>query len=132
MICPKCGAENTDQVKSCMVCHESLPQQTQVNAESSERKNAGQNISDDTQSTAALSAANEKSSSVFVKQKPVVSLGLNIAIIVVTLVFPIVGIAMGYTYFRKDHPEAKKAGKNWLILGFATLLVNIILINLVK
>ncbi len=132
MICPKCGTENTDQAKSCMACHESLPQQTQGNVESSERKNVEQNISANTQSSVTLSAAKEKSSAVRMKEKPVVSLGLNIVIIVATLVFPIVGIAMGYTYFRKDHPEAKKAGKNWLILGFAMLLVNVILINLVK
>jgi len=36
---------------------------------------------------------------------------------------------VGFTYLRKEHPEAKKAGKNWLILGGIMIVVNIILIK---
>ena len=54
------------------------------------------------------------------------------AIIVGTIIFPIIGIAMGYTYYRKYHPDAKKAGKNWLILGTIILLFNILLVNSMK
>lgn len=64
-------------------------------------------------------------------EKPPISIGFNIVIIIATLIFPLIGIAMGFTYYRKDHPEEKKAGKRWLILGIVILLLNILLINLI-
>ncbi|SNX59964.1 hypothetical protein SAMN06296273_1415 [Nitrosomonas ureae] len=65
-------------------------------------------------------------------EKPAVSAGLNIAIIVGTIIFPIVGIAMGYTYYRRDHPDMKTAGKNWLILGIIMFLVNILFVSVMR
>ena len=65
-------------------------------------------------------------------EKPAVSTGLNIAIIVGTIIFPIVGIAMGYAYYRRGHPDMKTAGKNWLILGIIMFLVNILLVSVMK
>ncbi|SOD16728.1 hypothetical protein SAMN06297164_0718 [Nitrosomonas ureae] len=65
-------------------------------------------------------------------EKPAVSTGLNIAIIVGTIIFPIVGIAMGYTYYRRDHPDMKTAGKNWLILGIIMFLVNILFVSVMR
>ncbi len=65
-------------------------------------------------------------------EKPRVPIGSNIAIIVATLVFPIIGIVMGFTFYRKDHPDQKKAGRNWLILGIVVLLINILLIIVLK
>jgi hypothetical protein len=65
-------------------------------------------------------------------ERPVVSMGLNIAIIMGTILFPVIGVAMGYTYYRKDHPSAKKAGRNWLILGIVMFLVHIMLVNSMK
>lgn len=65
-------------------------------------------------------------------EKPVVSMGLNIAIIIGTILFPVIGIAMGYTYYRKAHPGAKKAGRNWLILGVIMFLGHIMLVNSMK
>ncbi|ALQ50002.1 hypothetical protein SAMN05421510_11044 [Nitrosomonas ureae] len=65
-------------------------------------------------------------------EKPAVSTGLNIAIIVGTIIFPIVGIAMGYTYYRRDHPDLKTAGKNWLILGIIMFLVNILFVSVMR
>ncbi|SEG09813.1 hypothetical protein [Nitrosomonas ureae] len=67
-----------------------------------------------------------------VNEKPAVSVGLNIAIIVGTIIFPIVGIAMGYAYYRRDHPDMKTAGKNWLILGIIIFLVNILLVYVMR
>ncbi len=64
-------------------------------------------------------------------EKPSVSIGFNIMIIIATLIFPLISIAMGFTYSRKDHPDEKKAGKRWLILGIVILLLNIFLINLI-
>lgn len=137
MICPKCGTENTDQAELCINCHESLPQQTSVQAESTEqnrieKKSAEQNIPHDNLLAEALSGDENKSTSESANEKPPVSPGLNFAIVVGTILFPIVGIAMGYTYYRRDNPEAKKAGKNWLILGCIMFLVNILLVNLMK
>lgn len=67
-----------------------------------------------------------------VNEKPAVSAGLNIVIIVGTIIFPIVGIAMGYTYYRKDHPDMKAAGKRWLMLGIIIFLVNILLVSIMR
>ncbi|MCE7915521.1 MAG: zinc ribbon domain-containing protein [Nitrosomonas sp. PRO4] len=132
MICPKCGTENTDHAEFCINCQESLPQQTRVHAESGEQKNAEQNTFHDNSPTQVFSADDNKSTFESTNEKPPVSPGLNIAIIVGTILFPIVGIAMGYTYYRRDNPDAKKTGKNWLILGCVMFLVNILLVNLMK
>ncbi|WP_293008445.1 hypothetical protein [Nitrosomonas sp.] len=67
-----------------------------------------------------------------VNEKPAVSAGLNIVIIVGTIIFPIVGIATGYTYYRKDHPDMKTAGKRWLMLGIIIFLVNILLVSIMR
>ena len=32
---------------------------------------------------------------------------------------------MGFSYYRKDHPDAKKAGKIWMILGGIMVALNI-------
>ncbi len=65
-------------------------------------------------------------------EKPTVSAGINLAIIIGTILFPLIGIAMGFTYFRKDDPAAKKAGRNWLILGVLMFIVNIVLVSTMK
>ncbi|MBS0423968.1 MAG: hypothetical protein JSR71_05970 [Proteobacteria bacterium] len=66
-------------------------------------------------------------------EKPaVVSARINLAIIIGTILFPLIGIAMGFTYFRKDDPAAKKAGRNWLILGILMFIVNIVLVSTMK
>jgi len=61
-----------------------------------------------------------------------VSAGVNIGIIIGTIFFPVIGVAMGYTYLKKDHPEERKAGRNWLILGVVMFIVNIVLISVLK
>lgn len=65
-------------------------------------------------------------------EKPAVPAGVNLAVIIGTILFPLIGIAMGFTYFRKDDPAAKKAGRNWLILGVLMFAVNIVLVNTMK
>ncbi|MDE2387572.1 MAG: hypothetical protein KGN35_00565 [Betaproteobacteria bacterium] len=65
-------------------------------------------------------------------EKPAVSAGVNLAVIIGTILFPLIGIAMGFTYFRKDDPAAKKAGRNWLILGVLMFAVNIVLVSTMK
>lgn len=65
-------------------------------------------------------------------EKPAISTGVNLAIIIGTILFPLIGIAMGFTYFRKDDPVATKAGRNWLILGVLMFIVNIALVSTMK
>ena len=65
-------------------------------------------------------------------EKPAVSAGINLAIIIGTILFPLIGIAMGFTYIRKDDPAAKKAGRNWLILGVLMFIANIVLVSTMK
>jgi len=59
------------------------------------------------------------------KDKPIVSMALNIGVIVGTILFPLIGILMGFAFYRKDHPDAQRAGKTWMILGAIMFAVNI-------
>ena len=59
------------------------------------------------------------------KDKPIVSTALNIGVIIGTILFPLVGLLMGFAYYRKDHSDAKKAGKIWMILGGIIIALNI-------
>ena len=74
----------------------------------------------------------EKNENASDNEKPVVSSGQNIAIIIGTILFPVIGIAMGYTFYRKDNPAAKKAGRNWLILGILMFIINISFVSTMK
>ena len=66
------------------------------------------------------------------KDKPIVSTVLNIGVIIGTILFPLVGLLMGFAYYRKDHPDAKKAGKIWMILGGIMLALHIFLLMSVR
>ena len=76
--------------------------------------------------------SDEKNENISDNEKPVVSSGQNIAIIIGTILFPVIGVAMGYTFYKKDNPAAKKAGRNWLILGILMLIVNISVVSTMK
>lgn len=65
-------------------------------------------------------------------QQPTVSTGLNVGILLATIIFPIVGIAMGFSYLRKGHASTIKAGKTWLIAGVIMLIIQAILIYFSK
>ena len=132
MLCPKCGTENTDQAESCSHCHESLLNKRKANADMNQHKNNEQIDQRETKTPDVLKITEKKTDHATADEKPVVSMALNIAIILGTIIFPVVGVAMGYTYLKKDHPDAKKAGRNWLILGFVMILVNILLVNSIK
>jgi len=45
--------------------------------------------------------------------------GLNIGIIVASLIFPLVGVIMGAVYLCDQNAAKKKAGKVWLWVGIA-------------
>ena len=132
MLCPKCGTENTDQAESCSHCHERLLNKRKANADMNQYKNNEQIDQRETKTPDVLKITEKKTDHATADEKPVVSMALNIAIILGTIIFPVVGVAMGYTYLKKDHPDAKKAGRNWLILGFVMILVNILLVNSIK
>jgi hypothetical protein len=132
MFCPECGTENTDQAKFCINCHQDLLNKPPVDSDIHQRQNDERLIQSKPKTPQILKVSEKNSTHSSDTEKPVVSTGLNIGIIIGTIIFPVIGIAMGYTYFRKDHPDAKKAGKNWLILGLVMILVNILLINLRK
>ena len=42
------------------------------------------------------------------KDKPIVSTALNIGVIIGTILFPLVGLLMGFAYYRKDHSDASR------------------------
>ncbi len=137
MLCPKCGTENSDLTESCVHCHEPMSNKPRPIASNDQPHNdapdnTGQlkvsNVSD----TQIPSATYKDSEDIPARDKPVVSKGVNIAIIIGTVLFPVIGIAMGYTYLRKDHPDAQKAGKNWLILGAVMFIVNIFMVSFLK
>lgn len=48
-----------------------------------------------------------------------VNQGLNIGVIVGSLIIPLIGIIMGVIYLKDSAPERKKAGKTWLWVGIA-------------
>ena len=76
--------------------------------------------------------SDEKNENISNNEKPVISSGQNIAIIIGTILFPVIGVAMGYTFYKKDNPAAKKAGRNWLILGIIMFIVNISVVSIMK
>lgn len=76
--------------------------------------------------------SDEKNENISDNEKPVISSGQNIAIIIGTILFPVIGVAMGYTFYKKDNPAAKKAGRNWLILGIIMFIVNISVVSTMK
>ncbi|MCB1986611.1 MAG: zinc-ribbon domain-containing protein [Burkholderiales bacterium] len=148
MLCPKCGTENTEQADFCTHCAEPLKavnvqyenvasQQAEGSRETgsdtvtvSRNEEYDASISDESQSRPPRLTNIDFQSEKQASEKPAVSPGLNIGIIIGTLIFPIIGIAMGFTYMRKPHPDAKKAGKTWLILGAIMLLINILIVSL--
>lgn len=116
MLCPKCGTENSDEAEHC--------------------KNCGARLVKDGEETPQVeSAVHQRIVGIDLKpkvpEKSGVSNGLYIGVMIATIIFPIIGVIMGFTYMRKDHPSAKKAGKNWLIVGAVMILFNIILLSVV-
>lgn len=157
MLCPKCGTENTEQADFCTHCAEPLKtvdvQTAQSGADAGvvQQENNATQQSEETRETVnnrvTASRGQESEASMGdetviqpqpritnldfqsdkAKEKPVVSTGMNIAVILLSIPVPPIGIAMGYTYLRKPHPDAKKAGKIWLIWGIITFTILVLL-----
>lgn len=136
MHCPACGAENTEGAQSCAHCHGVLSDHASVRGEenqsSPQARSSHQQTKIDHSSGTVNDSSSGKSSDPFDTKVKRVSSGVNIGIIIGTIFFPVIGVAMGYTYLKKDHPEERKAGKNWLILGVVMFIVNILLISVLK
>jgi len=140
MLCPECGTENTEQVESCTQCGMQLKtearQTTQHASDNSghETDSVSQPISDITEKRETANQPEQRITNLNLKsdkaanEKPVVSVGLHIVIFLGTLIFPIVGIAMGFVYMRKPQYEARKAGKIWLIFGITMMIINFVII----
>lgn len=92
--CPNCKHQNPDEAKFCGKCGKPLLVEQETRTYSKP------------DSSFATGAPRET-----------VSQGLNIAIILVTLVVPIVGIIMGIIYMNDSNPAKKSAGKTWLWVG---------------
>ncbi|MBL8497922.1 zinc ribbon domain-containing protein [Nitrosomonas sp. JL21] len=136
MRCPTCGAENPEGVQSCAQCHTSLPGDSSSRSNENFTPASAQGNSQQPEVPHPFDSGNESSqakntdpSDTHVKR---VSQGVNIGIIIGTIFFPVIGVAMGYTYLKKDHPDERKAGRNWLILGVVMFIVNIMLISVLK
>ncbi len=139
MVCPKYDTENTDQAES-IKRNENLRTEEQ---HPTSQAHTDETLTPPTKDDKEIKAEVEQEAAPRHHQritdldfksdaavdKPVVSRGLNIAIIIFTMILPIIGVIMGFTYLRKEHPEARKAGKNWLILGGIMIVVNILLIK---
>lgn len=53
--------------------------------------------------------------------------GLNLGIILGSLLMPLLGIIMGALYMNDPIPEKKKAGKRWLLTGIGVLAAQCVL-----
>lgn len=118
MLCPKCETKNSDEAEFCTNCGEKL-------VKTSEETPQLEPVVHQRITGIDLKPKSSK--------KTGVSNGLYISILIATVIFPPIGVLMGLTYMRKDHPSAKKAGKNWLILGsimtFFTIIMFIFIVN---
>ena len=120
MLCPKCGTENTEQVENCISCGATLKEEVAAEQQS-DQENAS--VYPRLTSIGMQSGAS-------VDSKPVVSAALYMAVITGSMIFPIVGVIMGFTYLRKIDPEARKIGKTWLTFGIVFLLIQVVLVIL--
>ncbi len=136
MLCPECSTENADQAEFCTQCGVLLKTEAQQSTEHAPNNPDHEIVSDTTEIPKTTGRSNPRLTNLNLKpdkggnEKAVVSAGLNIAILLGTLIFPIVGIAMGFAYMRKPQFEARKAGKIWLIFGIVMMIINFIIIYL--
>jgi uncharacterized membrane protein YvbJ len=116
MLCPKCETINSDEDELCTNCGEKLVKASEETSQSEPVVHQ------------RITGIDLKPSA---SKKTGVSNGLYIGVMIATVILPIIGIIMGFTYMRKDHPSAKKAGKNWMIVGAVMILFNIILVSVI-
>ena len=136
MLCPKCETENKDENETCTNCGESLlndndpvlneAEHTEVAAKQKPKvKTNHEPVVHQRITGVDLKPADSTSS-----DAKVVSNGFYIGVMIATVIFPIIGIIMGFTYLRKVHPSARKAGKSWLIVGSAIILAQVVVLSM--
>jgi len=136
MLCPKCETENKDENETCANCGESLlndsdqatneVEQSEVVAKQASKVEANPEPVVHQRITGSnLKSAGSKPSDV-----KVVSNGFYIGVMIATVIFPIIGVIVGFTYLRKEHPSARKAGKSWLIVGSAIILAQVVVLSM--
>lgn len=136
MLCPKCEAENKGGNETCTNCGESLLNDNEraVNEAEQTEVMSGQASKVEANPKPVvhqrITGANLKSASPKSSEVKVVSNGFYIGIMIATVIFPIVGVIMGFTYLRKEHPSARKAGKSWLIVGSAIILAQVVVLSM--
>ena len=122
MLCSNCETENSEQAKKCKNCGEDLlvsDKQPVVEKDSV----VHMPISGVAFQRATLKKNNSASTSE-------ISTGFYMTIMIATLVFPLIGFIVGYTYMKKSSPAAKKAGKHWLSAGVSVILIYAIVLIL--
>lgn len=136
MLCPKCETENKGENETCTNCGESLLNDSEriVNeAEQTEGVTEQVSKADPNPNPVVhqrITGANLKSTSSKSKDVKVVSNGFYIGVMIATVIFPIIGVIMGFTYLRKEHSSARKAGKSWLIVGSAIILAQVVVLSM--
>ncbi len=135
MLCPKCKTENKDQNENCTNCGGSLlDDNDQIVGETKQAEVVTEQITKvETESEPVshqrIIGAGLKSAASRNGEDKAVTNGFYIGVMIATVIFPIIGIIMGFIYMRKTHPTARKAGKNWLIVGGAIILAQVVVLS---
>jgi len=124
MFCPKCGHQASNNEHYCIQCGSKLPDASVSNQESPNReeKHNTSNFSPSIIDTVLSDNSNAGDA--------VVSKKFYIGVLAATVFLPIIGIIMGIIYLLKDHPEEKKAGKMWLMVGIGVGVLNAIILSM--
>ncbi len=133
---PKSETENKDENEACTNSGESLLNDNDTVANEAEPTEvvAEQKPKVETTPEPAvhqrITGVNFQSNASAPSDTKVVSNGFYIGVMIATVIFPIIGVIMGFTYLRKTHPSARKAGKSWLIVGSAIILAQVVVLSM--
>jgi uncharacterized membrane protein YvbJ len=122
MLCSNCQTENSKRAKKCKKCGEKLlvsNKQPVVEQDSV--------VHMPISGVAFHRATLKKKKSAATSE---ISTGFYMSIMIATLVFPLIGFIVGYTYIKKSSLAAKKAGKHWVAAGISVILIYAIVLIL--
>ena len=133
---PKSETENKDENETSTNCGESLLNDNDRVASETEHANKVAAQKQEVEANPEpvvhqrITGVNLKSADAISSDVKVVSNGFYIGVMIATVIFPIIGIIMGFTYLRKTHSSARKAGKSWLIVGSAIILAQVVVLSM--